>query len=165
LRRRRRFLGHLAVSGRERRQKLLDRLEPILGRFGQALKDDGPQRRWYRPFADLPGNLAGHHFVHHGAARENVNMIIEDMIENGNYQTPEPFMNLALAIQMVQSAYLKARMRNVPEERLELLRRFIEDCQMMLAPPPMAPLAPIVGILESQLVMRWIKPAAMPQRR
>jgi hypothetical protein len=66
------------------------------------------------------------------AALEDIKRCIELMIDEGEYQVPEPFMNLPLAIKTTQSAYLKARTQSVPEERLELLRRFIEDCEALI---------------------------------
>jgi hypothetical protein len=41
-------------------------------------------------------------------------------------------MNLTLAIRMVQSAYLRSKTNKVPEDRRELLSRFIDDCQAIL---------------------------------
>lgn len=85
------------------------------------------------------------------AARDDVDMLLEMMIEHGEYQPPEPFMDLQLAIRMTQSAYLRARTDGVPEDRLELLRRFMGDAKALLekaAPPttgPMPPVAPPDG--------------------
>jgi hypothetical protein len=79
------------------------------------------------------------------AAIDDIKMIIENMIEEGDYQVPEPQMNLGLALKMVQSAYLRGKTDSVPEDRLELLRRFMDDCNEILnmaqppAPPPMPP--------------------------
>lgn len=75
---------------------------------------------------------------------------IEKMIEKGEYQAPEPYQNLNLGIQKMQKAYLMFRMQTAPEERLELLRRWMDDAQAMLdasqealAPAPMqSPLPP-----------------------
>lgn len=66
------------------------------------------------------------------ASIEVIDMIIESMIDKGEYQPPEPYMNLQQAKQSVQSAYLKARMQYVPEDRLELLRRFMDDCDAIV---------------------------------
>ena len=72
-------------------------------------------------------------------------MLIEKMIEDGEYQSPEPYINLEYALYLTQSSYLRAKMRNVPEERLELLRRFMDECQAMIgvaaAPPIAEPIA------------------------
>jgi hypothetical protein len=94
------------------------------------------------------------------AAIDDINMLLEKMIENGEYNSPEPYMNLKLAINMTQSAYLRAKTESVPEERLELLRTFMDDCNDILAsaeqpsmpPPPEAvatgvPAAPPIGEL------------------
>jgi len=73
---------------------------------------------------------------------------IEKMIEKGEYQTPEPYQNLNLGIQKMQKAYLMYRMQNAPEDRLELLRRWMDDAQAMLdnaqeaLAPPQAQLPP-----------------------
>ena len=67
------------------------------------------------------------------AASEGIQLLIEEMLEHGNYHPPEPFMNLAMAVQMVQSAYLRAKINKAPEERLDLLRRFIQEAVGMLA--------------------------------
>lgn len=93
------------------------------------------------------------------AAIDDISMLLENMIEKGQYQTPEPFMNLPLAIKMTQSAYLRAKTEAVPESRLELLRRFMGDCNellMMANPPPAA--AP-----NSSFVSPIAEPMAAPQ--
>lgn len=61
------------------------------------------------------------------AAFDTVKMIMESIIDKGKYISPEPFMDLDLTLQVAQTSYLKAKVRNVPEDRLELLRRFMED--------------------------------------
>ena len=97
------------------------------------------------------------------ASQENFNMLIEEMIGKGKYNPPEPFMNLAMGVQMVQAAYLRAKIKKVPEERLDLLRRFIQESVAMLstmqmqamppAPPPgaMAPEQPAQGAMPERL--------------
>jgi len=71
-------------------------------------------------------------------------MIIEKMIDEGEYIGPEPYMNLAQSKGIMQYNYLKAKLQSVPEERLELMRRFMDDCETLLqaaqaAQMPMAP--------------------------
>lgn len=77
----------------------------------------------------------------------DIEMVIEKMIESGKYQIPEPYQNLSLGIKMIQSAYLKARIDKVPEERLELLRRWISQANEMLSAssPDMAPTQEMAG--------------------
>ena len=66
------------------------------------------------------------------AARDDIDMLLEQMLEKGVYIPPEPFSDLELSIRVMQSAYLRAKINGVPEERLDLLRRYIEDCVNLL---------------------------------
>lgn len=66
------------------------------------------------------------------AALEDIDMTIELMIDEMIYNPPEPMQNLELGLKRFQSAYLRARVDGVPEERLELLRRWMLDAQAML---------------------------------
>lgn len=68
------------------------------------------------------------------ASRENILRIIDLMVNEGRYFSPEPFMNLQLALQTTQNAYNEARTNDVPEDRLELLRRFMDDVNALLTP-------------------------------
>tara|TARA_Y100001937_G_scaffold126176_1_gene194799 strand:+ start:755 stop:2596 length:1842 start_codon:yes stop_codon:yes gene_type:complete len=84
------------------------------------------------------------------ASQEIFTMMIERILEKGIYQPPEPYMNLSMGIAMMQSAYLRAKINQVPETRLDLFRRFIEDSIGLLArmqaqaapPPPMEAMGP-----------------------
>lgn len=50
---------------------------------------------------------------------------IEQMVDEGHPQNPEPFLNLDRVLALVQSAYMRAKLDRVPEKRLELVRRYI----------------------------------------
>ena len=63
---------------------------------------------------------------------KNLEKVIETMIHEGKYFPPEPYQNLENALRKVQQAYLMYRLRNAPEDRLELLRQYMEDCQALL---------------------------------
>ena len=69
---------------------------------------------------------------------DDVDLLIEEMIEKGRYHPPETFSNLEFAIQRVQSAYLRAKIDKVPEERLELLRRYMDDAIRVIQTQQMA---------------------------
>jgi hypothetical protein len=89
-----------------------------------------------------------------------INKLIETMIDDGDYESPEPYMDLERAKSMTQLAYVRAKLDKVPEDRLELLRRFIDDCQALIsqAMQPASPTSPIPG----QEQMPTAKPAALP---
>jgi hypothetical protein len=64
----------------------------------------------------------------------NLNLIkktVTDIVDMGKYQPPEVYMNLDHAIQHAHKSYLEGRVNNLPEERLELLLRFIDDCERL----------------------------------
>jgi len=80
------------------------------------------------------------------ADQDEIDMLIENMVDKGKYIQPEPYSNLALSVKRVQQAYLRAKINNAPENRMALLRRYIEDCMALMtsmaqaAQPPTPPL-------------------------
>ena len=81
------------------------------------------------------------------ADSNNLERLIETMIDEGKYFPPEPYQNLENAVRKVQQAYLLYRMQGAPEDRLELLRQFMEDCQNLIekAAQPEGPPMPMSG--------------------
>lgn len=85
------------------------------------------------------------------AAVQDIKRVIEVMIEDGKYVPPEPFQNLSYGLQRIQSAYLRAKNEGVPEGRLELLRRWMNQAMQLMAkampPAPSlpAPSQPVMG--------------------
>jgi len=63
------------------------------------------------------------------ADSNNLDKIIEKMMDKGEYISPEPYQNLENGIRKMQQAYLMFRAEGAPEERLELLRQWMEDAQ------------------------------------
>ncbi len=60
------------------------------------------------------------------AGRRDCMKVIETMIEKNKFIPPEPYMNLELAASMAQSYYLNGKCDNMPEDRLQLLRDFMD---------------------------------------
>lgn len=79
---------------------------------------------------------------------DNTKRLIGRMLHHGKYEPPDPIMNLQLALKMTQQAYLKAKCDNAPEDRVEMLRQFMEETLDKLvpknepAPAQQAPTAP-----------------------
>jgi hypothetical protein len=67
------------------------------------------------------------------APLDNIKMMIGNMLDGEDYQSPEPYMNLQLALDMTQNAYLRARCNKTPEDRLDSLQRFMEDIQSLMS--------------------------------
>lgn len=66
------------------------------------------------------------------ASRDNILKMIDLMLNKGIYSPPEPYMDLQQALTITQQAYLRARNENADDDRLELLRRFMQQTKMLL---------------------------------
>ncbi len=66
------------------------------------------------------------------AAEADVEWRISKILDEGEYVGPEPYMDLNLAKQRFQLAYLEARQKGVEPEKIALLDKFIVQCQTML---------------------------------
>jgi hypothetical protein len=102
---------------------------------GQISKED------YLRIIDYPDTQAVINIV--TASRDAIDWMLDKIVEDGIYESPEPFMDLDLAIQVAQNRYLRERTQGTPEDRLELLRRFIQTANdlktVSAAPPASAP--------------------------
>jgi hypothetical protein len=67
------------------------------------------------------------------AAAEKIEWAIDRMLDDDIYTPPEPFDNVEMAIQRATAAYLEEQVQGCPEDRLQHLRDYVEDCQAMQA--------------------------------
>lgn len=70
------------------------------------------------------------------APRKIIERNIAHILKSGEFISPEPADNHKLALQLVNEAYAEARLDNVPEAKLELLRRYMADTADFIGPPP-----------------------------
>lgn len=88
---------------------------------------------------------------------------IEVAIEDGKFVSPEPLQDLALSKELARKAYNRARVDGVPDERLELVRKYITSIERLqqkavdaekkaqqeaaaaMAPPAPAPIDPALA--------------------
>lgn len=56
------------------------------------------------------------------------------MLTKDIYLPPEPFQNLQMGVEMMKKAYLKYKNRGCPDDKLDLLIRWINDALQMLSP-------------------------------
>ena len=61
---------------------------------------------------------------------------LSQMVEDNIYHKPEPYMNLQLAQQVAQGVYCQLQVDNAPEDRVDLVRNFINECTDLMQPPP-----------------------------
>ncbi len=69
------------------------------------------------------------------APRDLLDKLLDRMLETGRYHAPEPFYDLELCVQIGGLTYQQWQLQGVPEERLELLRQFVEEAQALQSPP------------------------------
>jgi len=84
--------------------------------------------------------------------------LIEKMLEENTFIPPEPYLPIDKMQRLAQLYYCDAQVRGMEEERLELLRQFIDACAAMVAMAQPMPQAPAQQLMESQL-------AATPQQQ
>jgi hypothetical protein len=66
---------------------------------------------------------------------EDILATIDFMLTKDKYLPPEPFQNLDMGIQLMKKAYLKYKNKACPDEKLDLLYRWVNDALVMLKPP------------------------------
>lgn len=88
------------------------------------------------------------------ASRRVVRSVVEGILERGEdgYVAPDPRLNLTAALSFVNAVYLEECVKGCPEDRLELLRRYVDElvaliqqAQAASAPPAGAAAAPMPG--------------------
>lgn len=89
------------------------------------------------PDLDAEENLAN-------ASLDYLHNILDEMVENGKFTPPEPFDNLNKARELALEYYAQGKLNNLDEGKLELLRKFIKQIDVLLTPPP-TPMATAQG--------------------
>lgn len=88
------------------------------------------------------------------APNKLISRAIEAALDKGEYTSPEPYMNLDKAISMGQQYFSWAVLQGYPEERIDMVRQFIDECaqikSMQQAPLP-SPMAPAAQLQAAQL--------------
>jgi hypothetical protein len=77
------------------------------------------------------------------AALDLAQMMVENMLEGGEYIAPEEFMNIPLTLQITLNEYLKAKLsEKYSDSELDNVRQFMTDLKALANPPPDASAAP-----------------------
>jgi hypothetical protein len=118
-------------AGKIQTLKELAQVNPQLGPYLLTLLDDVP---------DL-GRLS----KRMNAQYELPEKMINSILEHGIYEGPFPEMDLDVTRQIATQALLQAQIDDAPEHNVELLRRFMDEVDNLLAlaaPPPPQPMMP-----------------------
>jgi hypothetical protein len=101
-------------------------------------------------------------------------LVVELILDKGQFVAPDPHSNLLLNVKIATFALLRGQLNNVPENRLEMLRQYINDANNLLSsgapdqgvlppgelpPEEGAPISPQAGLEEAQLA----EPGQQPQ--
>ena len=104
---------------------------------------------------------------------ENIDRKVHDMIFHGVYRNPSPFSNFQLCIQRGSELYEYFDLRDVPDDRLEMIAMFVKRATELLnesqeqpasSPPPdagMVPPPPDVAVTPPAAAPMPIDPAAV----
>ncbi len=63
------------------------------------------------------------------AVRNSVQAYVEKLIDSGIYSPIEPYQDIELTKELAQAYYLEGRTQGMPEDRLKLLRRVLQEIQ------------------------------------
>jgi hypothetical protein len=111
---------------------------------GVIAPDDG-KRLLDMPDLEALGSLQN-------SSYDNVMRAYDRIVDDGEYFGPEIYMNLPQSIQIMQQCYLKARLDDVPQDKLDMIERWMSEAKSQLddlqkqqaaanpaAPPPGGP--------------------------
>lgn len=66
------------------------------------------------------------------APLDNLLDTLDDIIYKGVYAAPEPYQDLVQGVKLFQAMYLKCKRDKVPDERLDMMRDWINNAEVML---------------------------------
>lgn len=97
---------------------------------GGLITPEAGRRLLDYPDLDSEENLAN-------STIDYLHKILDDIIDDGNFTAPEPFDNLQMAKELALEYYAQGKLNKLDEKKLELLRKFMKQIDVLTAPPPM----------------------------
>lgn len=90
---------------------------------------------------------------------------IESALNDGEYVSPEPYMNLDKAIAMAQQFFSWSILEEYPEDRIDMVRRFIDECsELKKLGQPVAPVMPPAAAMQQAQLAAPVTEQALPQQ-
>lgn len=129
-------LSQLSQSGAEK-QAQIDRwyAEGVISKATKMRLEQVPDIDGYQ-------NLAN-------ASLDFIEWALDKIVEDGDYEPPEPWIDLQAASEIAQSRYLLEKMYQTPRDRLDLILQWMAQVQEMisdLTPPPPPPPGAVPGL-------------------
>jgi hypothetical protein len=79
------------------------------------------------------------------ASLDFIEQLLDQIIEDGDYEPPEPWLDLPAAMEVCQSRYLLEKMQKTPQDRLDYLLQFMAQVEEMITESTPTP-APLPGV-------------------
>jgi hypothetical protein len=111
-----------------------------LQRANELLQMGAIDREQYARLLDNPDTQAATDPIE--AAKDCIEGMLDQIVEGGEYQSPEPYMPPDVALQMAIARYLGARRDGAPDDVLEDLARWIEEVRELQTAAQPAAAAP-----------------------
>jgi hypothetical protein len=105
---------------------------------GGLIAPDQGRRLLDFPDLEAEENLAN-------AVQDYLHKVFDEMVESGEYTPPEPFDDLEKARKMALEYYAQAKLNNLPEKKLDLIRTFLKQIDVLMPPPQPGMMAPGVS--------------------
>ncbi len=97
------------------------------------------------------------------ATTDYLHMILDKIVEDGDFTAPAPDDDLTQAKKLTLEYIAQGKLNNLADDKMELLRRFNTQIDMLLTPPAPPMGAPMPGGMPGQPPMGGAQPQAVPQ--
>jgi hypothetical protein len=100
----------------------------------------------------------------YNAASDYIHMILDKIVEDGEYTAPSPDDNLQLAKKLVLEYIAQGKLNNLKDDRLELLRKFNKQIDYWVNGGPAGEkMRAEQAMIQSQMAAQGIVPQGNPQ--
>jgi hypothetical protein len=83
------------------------------------------------------------------SAQDAIEWMCEEMLDDGTPHSPEPYDDLDLCLKLANTYYLRARTQGAPEDRLQLMRNFLDRTTALIQKRDLARAAQMQGMVAS----------------
>jgi hypothetical protein len=97
------------------------------------------------------------------AAKDCIEWMLDQIVEGGDYESPEPYMPLDTALQMAIARYLRVRSEGAPDEVLSDLARWLEEVRELQAAAQPQAAVPAPGVQQVPAGEALPAPAQVPE--
>ena len=119
------------------------RIDDVQNLINSGAVTDQAEKRALMDLADLDSSNSKA-----TAALDAIEFMCEEMLDEGVEHFPEPYDDLDLCMSTASAEYLKARTSGAPEDRLNLMRQFLDRCSSLVQKRDIKRAAQEAGIMQ-----------------